>query len=144
MNIIGDGVHNFIDGLIISASFVTSVPLGITTTLAVIAHEIPQEIGEFGVLVYGGFSKMKALFFNFVSALTAVLGAIIGYFLAGYTSSFTTVLVPFAAGGFIYIAASDLIPELHKEEKLNKAISAFAFFLIGILFIYVFRTIFEH
>ena len=79
LNLVGDGVHNFIDGLIIAASFLTNISLGIITTIAVIFHEIPQEIGDFGILVYGGFSRTKALFFNFLSALTAILGALVGF-----------------------------------------------------------------
>lgn len=127
MNLIGDGIHNFIDGLIIAAGFSAGVELGIVTTLAVISHELPQEIGDFGVLVYGGFSRMKALLFNFLSAITAVLGAVIGVIMTSLTGSFTGILVPFAAGGFIYIFASDLIPELHKEPKLSKSMMSFLF-----------------
>ncbi|MFH1307202.1 MAG: ZIP family metal transporter [Candidatus Micrarchaeota archaeon] len=142
MNLIGDGVHNFIDGLIISASFVVDFNLGIATTIAVIAHEIPQEIGDFGVLIYGGFGRMKALLFNFLSAITAVLGAVVGYFLSSHIASFTAFLLPFAAGGFIYIASSDLIPELHREKKLSKSIMSFAVFLIGIAFMYGTKLVF--
>lgn len=132
MNLIGDGIHNLIDGLLIAGSFVVDIHLGIVTTLAVIAHEIPQELGDFGVLVYGGFSKWKALFYNFLSGTLAIVGAIIGYF-ASSIEGFATVLLPLTAGGFIYIAAADLIPELHKEPKLGKAMASFLFFLIGIL-----------
>ena len=82
MNLIGDGVHNFIDGVIIAVSFLVSIPLGIVSTLAIIAHEIPQEIGDFGVLLYGGFTKLRALLFNFLSAITAIAGALSGYFLS--------------------------------------------------------------
>ena len=114
MNLFGDGVHNFIDGLIIAASYLVSIPIGIATTIAVILHEIPSEIGDFGVLLHGGFSKGKALFFNFITALTAVLGAIVSLLISSYVDNLTTFLIPFAAGGFIYIAGSDLIPELHK------------------------------
>ena len=135
MNLIGDGIHNLIDGLLIAASFVVDINLGIVTTLAVIAHEIPQELGDFGVLVYGGFSRWKALLLNFLSATFAILGAVIGYFASSITG-FTSFLVPLTAGGFIYIAASDLIPELHKEPKLGKAMASFAFFLIGIGMMY--------
>lgn len=138
LNLVGDGVHNFIDGLIIVASFSQSIPLGIATTFAVIMHEIPQELGEFGVLVYGGFSKMKALFYNFISALAAVLGAVVGFFLLAQMQVLAPLLLAFAAGGFIYIAASDLVPELHKEADVGKSLAAFAFFVAGILLMYVF------
>jgi len=136
MNLVGDAVHNFIDGLIIAASFVANLHLGIVTTIAIALHEIPQEIGDFGVLVYAGFKKTKALFFNFITALTAILGGIIGYYLSGYVESSMMFLLPFAAGGFIYIAASDLIPEIRKEVSLKKSLSSFGIFLLGILIMY--------
>jgi len=136
MNLVGDAVHNFIDGVVIVATFMTDVNLGIVTTITIILHEIPQEIGDFGVLIYAGVGKFRALFYNFISALTAILGVVVGYFLSegGVVPGFPEALLPFAAGGFIYIAASDLIPELHKEEKLSKAFLAFLFFVIGIVF----------
>jgi zinc and cadmium transporter len=134
INLIGDGVHNFTDGLIIAASFLTDTRLGMVTTLAVIFHEVPQEIGDFGVLVYGGFSKTRALAVNFLCALTAVLGALAGYTLSGINSHISLFLIPFTAGGFIYIAASDLIPELHKEKDTTRANIAFAAFIFGIIF----------
>ncbi|MEW5766725.1 MAG: ZIP family metal transporter [bacterium] len=134
LNLVGDGLHNFIDGLIIAASFMTDFKLGIVTTLAVIFHEIPQEIGDFGILVYGGFSKTKALFFNFICALTAVLGAVIGYILSAITGDISLILISFTAGGFIYIAASDLVPELHRQKDTKRANIAFLAFILGIVF----------
>lgn len=134
LNLIGDGVHNFTDGLIIAASFTTDIKLGIVTTLAVILHEVPQEMGDFGILVYGGFSKSKALLFNFLCALTAVLGAVVGYALSGITENFSLFLISFTAGGFIYIAASDLLPELHKQKDVNRANLAFGTFILGLIF----------
>lgn len=136
LNLFGDGVHNFIDGLVIAASFIVSFPLGITTSIAVASHEIPQEIGDFGVLVYGGFSKAKALFCNLLSALTAVAGGVMGYYLSAVVSGLAVVLLPLTAGGFIYIAASDLIPELHKEKDNYKANLAFVLFMLGVLFMW--------
>ena len=120
MNLFGDSVHNLIDGLIIGASYLASIPLGIATTIAVIFHEIPQEMGDFGVLVYGGFSKKRAVTFNFLTALTAVLGAIIALALGSVLEGFVPLLIPFAAGNFIYIAGSDLIPELRKDTPEPK------------------------
>jgi zinc and cadmium transporter len=136
LNLIGDGVHNFIDGMIIAATYVISFAsgnyqLGFATTLAVIFHEIPQEIGDFGVLVYGGLSKRKALTYNFISALTAILGAIITYFLA-YLQNMREFLIPFAAGGFIYIAATDLMPELHKKSRAGESLVQFLTIVSGI------------
>lgn len=134
LNLVGDGFHNFIDGMVIAASFMVSLKLGLVTTLAIILHEIPQELGDFAVLVYGGFSKKKALLLNFASALMAVIGAVTGYFIADIIGNFTNFILPFTAGGFIYIATSDLIPELHKENDLKRATAAFFAFLLGIAF----------
>lgn len=133
MNLIGDGLHNFIDGLIIGISYIVSIPLGIATTLAVGLHEIPQEIGDFGVLVHGGFSRTKALFVNFLSALTAIIGVIISLVASSYFENIETIIIPIAIGGFIYIAGSDLIPELHKEGGAKKGIIQLIFFILGIL-----------
>ncbi len=134
LNLIGDGFHNFIDGMVIAASFIVSVKLGIATTLAVILHEIPQELGDFAVLVHGGFTKKKALLCNFISALMAMIGAIAGYFIADIAAGFANFILPLTAGGFIYIATSDLIPEIHKEKDLKRSTSAFIAFLFGIAF----------
>lgn len=133
MNLFGDGVHNFIDGLIIGASYLASIPVGIATTIAVILHELPQEIGDFGVLLHGGFSKGKALFFNFVTALTAVFGAVVALLIGSFTENITIFLVPFAAGTFIYIAGSDLIPEIHKEVEVKKSLLQFIAIVLGVL-----------
>ncbi|HLC31931.1 MAG TPA: ZIP family metal transporter [Candidatus Nanoarchaeia archaeon] len=128
-NVVGDGLHNLIDGMIIAASYMASVPVGVATTLAVLLHEIPQEIGDFGVLLHGGFSKGKALFVNFLSALTAFIGA--GIVLV-FGNGLGVFLVPFAAGSFIYIAGSDLIPELHKETRLPRSLLQVGLFALGI------------
>jgi len=129
----GDAIHNFIDGLIIAAGFLVDAGIGFVTTLAVISHELPQELGNFGVLVYGGIERKKALLYNLIAQMTSILGGILGFFFIG-TSGIAIFLLPFAAGGFIYIGASDLIPELHKQPSMKKTIGAFAFFLIGIAF----------
>jgi zinc and cadmium transporter len=132
LNLIGDGFHNFFDGMIIAASFIVSFKLGFITTLAIILHEIPHELGNFAVLVYGGFTKKKALFFNFVTALMAMIGAIAGYLINDLIRNFSSFILPLTAGGFIYIATSDLIPELHKENDLKRSTAAFFAFLLGI------------
>lgn len=136
MNLIGDGIHNFIDGLIIGTSYLASIPVGIATTIAVIFHEIPQEIGDFGVLVYGGFSTKKALFFNFLIALIAVLGAVVALMVNGYIENLVALLLPFAAGNFIYIAGTDLVPELHKEVRTNAVVFQFIAFVLGLVVMY--------
>ncbi|HII14789.1 MAG TPA: ZIP family metal transporter [Nanoarchaeota archaeon] len=132
MNLFGDSVHNFIDGLIIGSSYLVSIPVGIATTLAVILHEIPQEIGDFGVLLHGGFSVSKALAMNFLTALTAFLGAILALVMGGSMPAVGSFLVPFAAGGFLYIAGSDLIPELHKEVGWKKSAMQLLMIILGI------------
>ncbi|MDP3143522.1 MAG: ZIP family metal transporter [Candidatus Omnitrophota bacterium] len=137
LNLIGDGFHNFLDGMVIAASFLVSIKLGLVTTVAVILHEIPQELGDFAVLIYGGFTKTKALLFNLLSALTAVVGAVVGYFISSATTNFSSFILPLTAGGFIYIASSDLIPELHKEKDTRKSISAFLCFILGIIFMWL-------
>jgi zinc and cadmium transporter len=140
MNLFGDGVHNFIDGLIIGASYLASIPVGIATTLAVIFHEIPQEIGDFGVLLHGGFTKRKALLMNFLTALTAVAGTLVALVLAGIFGGLLPYLLGFAAGGFIYIASTDLIPELHRsnvcEGFSRAALVQLAFLTLGIAVMY--------
>lgn len=132
MNLLGDGVHNFIDGLVIAATFSVSIPLGITTTVAMALHEIPQEIGDFGVLLYSGFSRRRALFANFLTALTAVAGGVIGWALAYRVDHLSKFLLPIAAGGFIYIALSDLLPEIRKSGSLKTFLFNFAFILAGV------------
>lgn len=129
--LLGDGLHNFIDGIIIAASFLISIPFGIITTFLVIGHEIPQEIGDFAILVYGGLKRRKALWYNFLSQATCVFGGIVGYYISS-TYDLSFYLLSFAAGGFIYIAAADLIPELHKEKGFWKTL---LLFLIGIFII---------
>ncbi|MBU0598395.1 ZIP family metal transporter [Patescibacteria group bacterium] len=131
-NIIGDGFHNFIDGMIIAASYMVSVPLGIATTIAVLLHEIPQEIGDFGILVYAGYTKKKALFFNYLSAFTAVVGAVLTLIIGSSITGMKDFLIPFTIGGFIYIATADLIPELKKETDLGKSALQLVAFLFGI------------
>jgi len=128
----GDAFHNFIDGIVIAASFLVSIPFGIVTALVIIGHEIPQELGNFGVMVHGGMKRTKAILYSFLSQLTCVAGGIVGYFLA---SSFDPApLLPLAAGGFLYIAASDLVPELHKESDRTRSAYYFIVFLAGLGF----------
>ena len=140
MNLVGDAVHNLIDGLIIAASYLASIPVGIATTIAVLFHEIPQEMGDFGVLIHGGFKTRKALLVNFLTALTAVLGVIIALLISGLFENIEAWLLAFAAGGFIYIALSDLVPELHNKNVCDRfsrdAIYQLVFFILGIMVMY--------
>ena len=132
INLIGDSLHNFIDGLIIGASYLVSIEVGVATTIAVVFHEIPQEIGDFCILIHGGYSKARALFLNFVTAAVSFLGAACALILNQRVEGLTEFIIPFAAGGFIYIACSDLIPELHKEVRLSRSMGQFVLFLGGI------------
>ncbi len=141
--LLSDGVHNFIDGLIIAASFTAGYPIGIVTTLAVALHEVPQELGDFGVLVYGGFSRTRALAFNYISAITAILGGVIGYFASSVMGASMFYLLSFAAGSFIYIAAADLIPEIKHRTDLRWSIIHFLVFLAGIGIMWVFKSVLQ-
>ncbi|MBU0957766.1 MAG: ZIP family metal transporter [Nanoarchaeota archaeon] len=135
LNLIGDGVHNFLDGIIIAASFLVDVGTGIATTFSIALHEIPQEIGDFGVLVYGGMKKFRALMFNFLSASLAILGGIVGYLFLSRLENYIPYVIAIAAGSFIYIATSDLFPELHKEPSLWKKIVQLIAVVLGVVVI---------
>lgn len=136
-----DGIHNFIDGMIIGASFLISVPVGLATTLAVILHEIPQEIGDFAVLLHAGYTKMRALWLNFLSALLAIAG-VLAVLMLGEKQSLILWILPIAAGGFIYIAVADLIPELQKTKEAKNSIWQIVAVVIGVLAM-VALTLFE-
>jgi len=120
--LVGDGAHNMIDGILIASSYLVSIELGMATTFAVLLHEIPQEIGDFAVLVHSGFSRMKALLWNFVSALTALVGAGLVFLLQGSFEHIELLLLPLTTGNFLYIALADLVPELHKESRPGRAV----------------------
>jgi zinc and cadmium transporter len=132
-----DGVHNFIDGVIIGVSFLVSIPLGIATTLAVILHEIPQEIGDFAVLLHAGYTKARALWLNFLSALLSIAGVILALVLGDVSQNFIIYFLPIAAGGFIYIAVADLIPELHKTKETKYSFLQFLSLLLGVFLMIV-------
>ena len=132
LNLIGDGIHNLIDGMTIAASFLINFPVGLATTVAVISHEIPQEIGDFAILVYGGFTRNKALLFNFLSALAAIAGAISANYFSIYIDNFVGLLIALSTGGFVYLAASELIPEIQKEENIEKSMVQLVLFVLGI------------
>jgi len=132
MNLIGDALHNFFDGLAIGVSFLTNFSLGITTTLAIIFHEIPQEIGDFGVLVYAGLSQKKAIFLNLLTALTAVLGAVLPFVLK-LNFGQLNIFLPIISGGFIYIAGSDLVPLIKNQDKNQKSLKKSFVFLLAMI-----------
>ena len=139
MNLVGDGFHNFIDGVIIASAYLVDVNLGIATTLAVITHEIPQEIGDFGVLIYAGYSKAKALFFNFLSALLSFFGVGLVLLFDFSLNSISLYILPFASGGFIYIATSDLLPELKKENRPWQSLIQVLVVVFGVILMYLLK-----
>jgi zinc and cadmium transporter len=138
--LVSDGLHNFIDGLIIAGSFLVNPAMGLVTSLAVALHEIPQEIGDFAVLIYGGIKKKRALFLNFASATLAILGGLVGFFLLRGMGEGTLLLLPFTAGGFIYISASDLIPQVKGTKEFQKSVIYFLVFLTGIVIMALMKT----
>jgi len=131
MVLISDGVHNFLDGIIVGSSYFLSIEVGIATTIAIILHEIPQEISDFGLLIHSGYSRNKALFVNFISALTSLLGVLF-VFMFNSIESAVPAMTAFAAGGFLYIAGSDLVPELHKVNNAKKSLQQLIIVIIGI------------
>lgn len=132
MNLLGDGIHNLIDGMVIAAAFSADISLGMVATLAVLLHEVPQEIGDFGVLVFGGLSVKKALLFNFLSATMAIVGAVVTLLVGAHFQGLLDALVPITAGSFLYIAAADLIPELHREHTGRDGTLQAVILLVGV------------
>jgi len=137
MNLIADAIHNFLDGVLIAASFASGTGLGLIATLAIAMHEIPQEIGDFGVLLHSGYTRRKALLFNILVSLTAILGGILGYIASHAMTEFAHYLIPVAAGGFIYISATDLIPELKHETSTKRTLAMIGTFLLGVVIMFL-------
>lgn len=137
LNLFGDGMHNFIDGVIIATSYLVSWPLGLAASLAILFHEIPQELGDYSILIYGGLTQKKALFYNYLCSLTAIAGALVGYFFNSQFAHLTNYIVAIACGGFIYIACADLIPELHKEKDIKTSLIQTALLFLGIMVIWL-------
>ena len=144
LNILGDAIHNFIDGMIIAAGFTAAFPVGIATTIAVIFHELPQEMGDYGILIYAGFEKSKALLLNFAAAFSVVLGGIFASFFLETVEALSGILISYSAGAFIYLSASELIPELQEEKDFNRSLIQFVVFLIGLAVIWYLGIIFHH
>ena len=132
-NIFADGLHNFVDGLLIGAAFTVDTEIGIAAAIAIALHEIPQEIGDFGILIHSGLSTRKALVLNFVSALLAVIGTLLAFVVGDVNEDFSAVLLGIAAGGFIYIAVADLLPEIKHEDDTKKSLMQVVFFSVGLL-----------
>jgi zinc and cadmium transporter len=142
--IAGDTVHNFLDGIVIALTFLVSIPLGIVTTLAVAAHEIPQEIGDFGLLLHKGLSRKKVIWINIISACAAFVGAILAFFIGDSIEGILPIALAVTAGFFIYISLSDLIPEIHHENRKGFAFLESVLLIVGIVFIYVVVSYLEH
>jgi zinc and cadmium transporter len=140
LNIIGDGIHNFLDGVAIASSFLISPEIGIATTIAVIFHEIPQEIADVSVLVYSGWNKARILVINFLTALTAMLGVVLVFVLTNFIEDLEKYLVPVAAGQFIYIALADLLPVIHRKAGVKKYIVEIAAFIIGLIIMFLLQS----
>lgn len=138
-NLFGGAVHNFFDGVAIAAAFLININVGIATTFAIILHEIPHELGDFGVLVYAGFKKEKALLFNLLTAFFSIVGGILGFVLLSKIQFVIPYILALTAGGFIYISVSDLIPEIRKEVSVRKSLMHMIMIIIGILLLYLFR-----
>lgn len=142
MNLISDSLHNFVDGILIGASYLVSIPIGIGTTIAVFLHEIPQEVGDFGILLKANFSRKQAVFANLGAAVTAIAGTAIALVAGAKVEGFAAAMLPITAGMFIYIAGSDLIPELHKEIHPRRSVIQFVGIAIGAFAMFV-LTLFE-
>lgn len=142
--LLGDGLHNFFDGLAITAAFLSNPGLGFITTLAVAAHEIPHEIADFSILIHAGMKRTKALFYNFISALTALIGAIVSFYYLNAFEKLISEFLMFSAGVFIYIALTDLIPDLHQDFKRQRKWHTTIPFLLGIVLTYLLITLLEH
>ena len=137
MILVGDGLHNFVDGVLIAAAFLTDTHLGIVTALAIAAHEIPQEVGDFVVLLHSGFSRRKALLFNVLASLTTVVGALLAYWSLSDMQDLLPYVLAVAASSFIYIAVADLIPGLHKRAEASATFQQVSLIAAGVLLIYV-------
>ena len=144
ISLITDSLHNFTDGVLIAAAWMASPEVGIATTLAVVVHEIPQEISDFGVLLHAGFSKKKALWLNFIAACSAILGGVLTLTLGSVSEKILVYILPFAAGGFIYLAGSDLIPELNRERSVKKSMIQFAAIIAGLVLMFYISLHHDH
>ena len=143
LNLLGDGIHNFIDGMIIAASFTVGIHVGIATTIAVIFHELPQEMGDYGILIYAGFDKTRALILNFAASLSVVLGGLFAVFYLEAVDALSGFLIAFSAGAFLYLAASELIPELQEEKDFSRSLMQFVAFLLGLAVIWYLGIVFH-
>lgn len=137
VSLVGDAAHNVVDGILIASSYLVSVPTGLATTVAVILHEIPQEVGDYAILLHSGYTRRRALFLNFLTGLTALGGALLVLLLHASLSDVERYLLPLVAGNFLYIAVADLLPELHKQTKIAHSLLQFIGVLLGIMLMFL-------
>jgi len=142
--LVGDAFHNFIDGIVIAAGFLTSFTVGLAAAIAIIAHEIPQETGDFGILLHGGYSKKKAFIYNALSSITTIPAALISYFILGSISFIIPFALAISAASFLYIALSDLTPELHKKWGLKQTLKQLVLIFAGVLIMILIFTFMGH
>ena len=142
-NLFGDGLHNLIDGVIIASTFIVDVRLGVVTTIAVLLHEVPQELADVGILIYSGLSKKKVLIYNYIFALTAIVGALLTYFFAERFGNIIPYLLAVVAGNFIYLSLSDLVPIIHHTSREKVKLQVF-WFIFGVVLIYLFNILNSH
>ena len=142
LSLVGDWFHNLIDGIVMGAAFAADVRLGVVTTIAIALHEIPQEIGDLSILLHGGFSRGKALFWNFFSGFSSVIGAVLTYFFLD-AQAYIPLLLAFTAGMFIYISLADIIPEMHKKHEIGRTLISVMFFL-GMIITFVMTNFIGH
>lgn len=144
LNLVGDFIHNFIDGMIIAAAFVNGFVLGLTTAIAVLFHELPQEMGDYGILVYAGVERRRALALNFLAAVSVILGGVFGSMFISMVEELGGWMVAFSAGAFLFLSASELIPEMLKEGDGRRAVVQLAILVLGMLTIYSLGLVFPH
>ncbi|MBI3545178.1 MAG: ZIP family metal transporter [Gammaproteobacteria bacterium] len=135
--LIGDGIHNMVDGVLIAAAFLTDIHLGVVTSIAVIAHEIPQELGDFAILLHSGYSRQRALVYNVLTGLTTIIGGVVAYFSLSLANQLVPYVLAVAASSFIYIAVADLIPGLHKRPEFGDSVQQIVLIVLGVAVISV-------
>jgi zinc and cadmium transporter len=138
--LIGDLFHNFVDGVLIASAFLVNINLGLVTALAIIAHEIPQEVSNISILVNSGFSKVKALSFNVIASITTVIGGVLAFFVLDTLRSLIPIILAFAASTMLYVAVSDLIPDLHKKTAIRDSLMQVLLISSGVIIIYIIHS----
>jgi zinc and cadmium transporter len=144
LNVFGDFVHNFIDGMIIAASFINGITIGIAASIAVAFHELPQEMGDYGILIYAGIERKKALIYNFTAALSIVAGGVFGSLFISVVDELSSWMIAYSAGAFLFLSASELIPEIHDNMNWRKSLIQIFFLLLGMMTIYSLGFLFPH